>query len=186
MLKTYNKFDIFLFNIYIKYICICYEYDFKMYINNKLIELLYLLYKFTETQLKLFCDLVIVDYPMLYLRYLSVYNIISTIYNTRFFIKLFVNLELSVPSITNLYICASWFEREAWDLFGIFFFNNLDLRRILTDYGFYGHPFKKDFPLSGFSEVSYNILYDLVVYDSLKLTQEFRFYNAISPWKIYA
>jgi NADH-quinone oxidoreductase subunit C len=88
-----------------------------------------------------------------------------------------------VPSATGLFSCAGWWEREAWDLFGIFFSDNPDLRRILTDYGFDGHPLRKDFPLTGFVELKYDEDQKRVVYEPVRLKQEFRSFDFISPWE---
>jgi NADH-quinone oxidoreductase subunit C len=88
-----------------------------------------------------------------------------------------------VPSVTGVYSVAGWFEREAWDLYGIYFSNHPDLRRILTDYGFEGHPLRKDFPLTGFVEVRYDIEQKRVIYEPVKLRQEFRSFDFQSPWE---
>jgi NADH-quinone oxidoreductase subunit C len=88
-----------------------------------------------------------------------------------------------VPSIAGLYSTAGWFEREAWDLYGIYFADHPDLRRILTDYGFEGHPLRKDFPLTGYVEVRYDIEQKRVVYEPVNLRQEFRTFDFVSPWE---
>jgi len=147
--------------------------------------LIYFFWIHFNTQIKMFSDLLISDYPNYFLRFLSIYNIISLVYNFRCILKVLVNTNLIINSITNLHFCASWFEREAWDLFGVFFLNNVDLRRILNDYGFHGHPLKKDFPLSGFSETSFSFISGVNSYYYINMTQEFRFFNINSPWKYY-
>lgn len=147
--------------------------------------LLYILFINISVQTKMFSDLLVSDYPNYYLRFLSIYNIISLIYNYRIILTFWVSIDNIIPSITNLYTCASWFEREVWDLFGIFYLNNLDLRRILNDYGFSGHPLKKDFPLSGFYELEFSYITGLVHSIYIRMVQEFRFFIINSPWKYY-
>lgn len=110
------------------------------------------------------------------------YILLSLKYFFRLRIKLYVEEQEIVNSITNLYSSANWLERENWDLFGIYFYNHPDLRRILTDYGFEGFPFRKDFPLSGYIELRYDDEKRVVVYESLELAQEFRLFNFASPW----
>ena len=178
--------DLYLFNIMPKSFYVIYNYwAYKCFLNLKnFIQTVYVLFNFSETKLKFFTDLVVVDYPIYLLRFLSVYNIYSITYNSRFFLKVFLDFNWSIQSITSCYVCASWFERESWDLFGIFYYNNLDLRRILNDYGFYGHPLKKDFPLSGYYEISFSLFFNLVYYKPINLNQEFRFFSVSSPWNI--
>ena len=182
-------YELFLFNIIPKGYILSLPSEnmtYKFFINIKnFLHTIYFLWGFSESQLKLFTDLLVVDYPTLVLRFLSVYNITSLLYNCRFLLKVFLNQSFSIMSITSCYPCASWFERECWDLFGIFYYNNLDLRRILNDYGFNGHPLKKDFPLSGYSEIVFYLYFNLVFYDSVKMNQEFRFFYITSPWKIF-
>jgi NADH:ubiquinone oxidoreductase subunit C len=107
---------------------------------------------------------------------------LSIRFNNRLKVKININELESVDSIINIYKTAGWSEREAWDMFGIFFNNHPDLRRILTDYGFEGHPLRKDFPLSGFVEVYYNELKKRVVYEPLNLSQQYRLFEFNSPW----
>ena len=130
-----------------------------------------------------FIDLTAVDYPNKKNRFEMVYIFLSVEFNFRIIIKFFINENDSVESITNLFPAANWYEREVWDLFGIAFNNHPDLRRLLTDYGFIGHPLRKDFPLSGNVEVKYDLNEKKVVYESIKLTQSFREFEFESPWK---
>ena len=118
-----------------------------------------------------FIDLTAVDYPNKKNRFEMVYILLSVEFNFRIIIKFFINENESVDSITNLFPAANWYEREVWDLFGIAFNNHPDLRRLLTDYGFIGHPLRKDFPLSGNVEVKYDLNEKKVVYEPVKLTQ---------------
>ena len=128
-------------------------------------------------------DLTAVDYPNKKKRFEMVYILLSVEFNFRIIIKFFINENESIDSITNLFPAANWYEREVWDLFGIAFKNHPDLRRLLTDYGFIGHPLRKDFPLSGNVEVKYDLNEKKVVYESIKLTQSFREFEFESPWK---
>jgi NADH dehydrogenase (ubiquinone) Fe-S protein 3 len=105
-----------------------------------------------------------------------VYDLLSLTYNTRLRVKFFVSEYASVQSSTCVYINANWWEREVWDLFGVYFYNHPDLRRILTDYGFEGHPLRKDFPLSGYTQMRYNDSKKRIVSEPLRLSQEYRFF----------
>ena len=124
-----------------------------------------------------------VDYPERDERFDVVYHFMSPHLNHRIRIKLSCNDETPVPSITDVYVGANWFEREAYDLYGMLFSGHPDLRRILTDYGFDGHPLRKDFPLTGFVEVRYDEARKRVVYEPVKLAQEFRSFDYLSPWE---
>ena len=128
-------------------------------------------------------DLCGVDYPDRPQRFEVVYNLLSLKHNHRIRVKVATDEENPVPSITGTYSAAGWFEREAWDLFGIYFADNPDLRRLLTDYGFEGHPLRKDFPLTGYVEVRYDEDQKRVVYEPVKLKQEFRSFDFLSPWE---
>ena len=104
-------------------------------------------------------------------------------HNRRLRLRIGVNEDEPVPSATRVYASAGWWEREAWDLYGIYFAGNPDLRRLLTDYGFDGHPLRKDFPLTGYVELRYDSEQKRVVYEPVKLTQEFRRFDFLSPWE---
>jgi NADH-quinone oxidoreductase subunit C len=123
-----------------------------------------------------------VDYPSLKERFEIVYNLLSLTNNKRIRIKVLADTETLVPSISDVFGVAGWYEREIWDMYGVYFAKHKDLRRIITDYGFEGHPLRKDFPLTGFTEVRYDIEKKKVVNDSVVLTQEFRNFDFISPW----
>jgi len=129
------------------------------------------------------CDICGVDYPDRPLRFEVVYNLLSMPLNQRIRIKVDSNEEQPVLSAVGLFSSAGWWEREAWDLFGIYFADNPDLRRILTDYGFEGHPLRKDFPLTGYVEVRYDEERKAVVYEPVRLQQEFRNFDFLSPWE---
>lgn len=115
-------------------------------------------------------------------RFCLVYNLVSPNHNFRIILKTFVDLNEPVESISFLYKGANWYEREAWDMFGIVFLNHPDLRRLITDYGFEGHPLRKDFPLSGYTEVRYDEVEKKIVTDSAEFPQEFRHFDYTSPW----
>jgi len=115
-------------------------------------------------------------------RYFLYYNLISIKNKFRMFIRTLVPSSMIITSIINIYPGCNWLEREIWDFFGIFFYEHGDLRRILTDYGFEGFPLRKNFPLTGFFEVLYDIEIKAVIYTFLEVTQELRFYKFTSPW----
>ena len=115
-------------------------------------------------------------------RFCLVYELLSLVFNARIRIKIFLDETVLVKSSTSLFINANWWEREIWDLYGIYFDQHPDLRRILTDYGFEGHPLRKDFPLSGYIEVKYDFLKKRVVLEPIKFSQEFRVFNFETPW----
>jgi len=128
-------------------------------------------------------DITAVDYPDRENRFTVVYNLLSVDLNARIRLKTEVDGLTSIESVTSLYPCAAWWEREVWDMFGIFFTNHPDLRRILTDYGFQGHPLRKDFPVTGYTEVRYDETEKRVIYEPLELSQEFRSFDFASPWE---
>jgi NADH-quinone oxidoreductase subunit C len=130
-----------------------------------------------------FLDVCGVDFPEREERFEVVYHFLSPQLNQRVRVKLSVDDETPVPSITEVFAGANWFEREAYDLYGILFSGHPDLRRILTDYGFDGHPLRKDFPLTGFVEVRYDEERKRVVYEPVKLAQEWRSFDYLSPWE---
>ena len=128
-------------------------------------------------------DICGVDYPDRIARFEVVYHLLSMARNLRLRVKLATDHRLPVPSLTGPYPCAGWYERETWDCYGVLFDGNPDLRRILTDYGFEGHPFRKDFPLSGHVELRYSEEHKRVVYEPVKLAQDFRSFDFLSPWE---
>ncbi|MGH6952144.1 MAG: NADH-quinone oxidoreductase subunit C [Vitreimonas sp.] len=123
------------------------------------------------------------DYPERAKRFDVVYHLLSMQLNHRIRIKVETDEETPVPSVVDVYPCADWFEREAFDMYGIVFANHPDLRRLLTDYGFQGFPLRKDFPLSGHVEVRYDPEQQRVIYEPVKLTQAFRNFDFLSPWE---
>ena len=133
----------------------------------------------------MFVDLVAIDIIKNKDRFVLVYQFLSYIYHNRFFVKINVSEFDKVYTICSLFPNVSWYEREAWDLFGIYFIGNKDMRRILTDYGFQGHPLRKDFPLSGFIELSYSERIKNIKYSSVSFIQEFRLFDTKSPWNFF-
>jgi NADH/F420H2 dehydrogenase subunit C len=154
-----------------------------IYINNiNLIFLLNFLKKHNKLSFKTLIAITVVDYIKDKNRFELNYFLLSYKLNCRINIKILINDHIPVLSIFSVYNASSWYEREVWDLFGIFFLGNNDLRRILTDYGFEGHPFRKDFPQTGFMEVRYDDELKLVKYEFLELVQEHRFFDFNNSW----
>lgn len=151
--------------------------------REAIVRVLTLLRDDSNCQFKLLVDLCGVDYPDRDERFEVVYNLLSLKHNQRIRVKVMTDETTPVPSVTSVFSSAGWYEREAWDLFGIFFSDHPDLRRILTDYGFEGHPLRKDFPLTGYVEVRYDEEQKRVVYEPVKLTQDFRKFDFLSPWE---
>lgn len=127
-------------------------------------------------------DLTAVDYPDRERRFDVVYHLLSMTRNRRVRIKLETDEDTAVPSVTSVYPCADWYEREAFDMYGVFFDGHPDLRRILTDYGFHGHPLRKDFPMTGYVEVRYDDELKRVVYEPVTAV-EWRNWDFLSPWE---
>ena len=171
--------------------------DFNKYINlyhnDKYIgvnvdkEKIYSLIKYLKEHDKLkfnqLIDITAIDFPSREHRFDIVYILLSLNLNQRVVIKTSLNEKNSIESITSLYKSANWYERECYDLFGVKFINHPDLRRIMTDYNFEGHPLRKDFPLTGHNEVRYDNSEKRVVYESVKLDQEYRYFDYTSPWE---
>jgi NADH-quinone oxidoreductase subunit C len=123
------------------------------------------------------------DYPDRAERFEIVIHLLSMTHNLRLRVKLSTDGRAPVPSLTGLYPNAGWYERETWDCYGVMFTGNPDMRRILTDYGFEGHPFRKDFPLTGHVELRWSEEHKRVVYEPVKLAQDFRSFDFLSPWE---
>jgi NADH-quinone oxidoreductase subunit C len=128
-------------------------------------------------------DICGVDYPDNDERFEIVYHLLSMKQNNRVRVKVTADEETPVPSVCGVFPCANWLEREVWDMYGVFFSDHPDLRRILTDYGFDGHPLRKDFPLTGYVEMRYDEDQKRVIYEPVKLTQDFRNFDFLSPWE---
>jgi len=150
---------------------------------NNIYNLLEDLKKKENLNFEMLLDITAVDYPKRAKRFEIVYILLSLKNHLRLRVKTFINESEIVPSISKLYKCARWYEREVWDMYGISFKGNDDLRRLLTDYGFEGHPLRKDFPLTGFVELRYDETKKKVAYSKVKLTQDYRNFDFLSPWE---
>ena len=164
------------YNISNNQLCIKIKKDILIYVLNTLKE-------DKDLDFKQLIDICAVDYPSKEDRFEIVYHLLSLGLNQRIRIKVLVKDGEILPSVVSCYSAANWFEREIWDLFGIVFSGHPDLRRILTDYGFEGYPLRKDFPLTGFVEVSYDDIEKRVINQSVDLTQDFRTFDFESPWE---
>lgn len=151
--------------------------------SSQIISVLTFLRDDVQCQFVNFTDLSGVDYPSRNNRFDVVYQLMSPRLNQRIRIRLMTDEDTPVPSITGVFAGALWYEREAYDMYGILFSGHPDLRRLLTDYGFEGHPLRKDFPLTGFVEVRYDDKVKRVVYEPVELRQEFRNFDFLSPWE---
>jgi NADH-quinone oxidoreductase subunit C len=151
--------------------------------RDKIVEALTFLRDDPACQFEVLIDICGVDYPERSDRFEVVYHLLSPRLNQRVRVKISTNETAPVASVNDVFPAANWYEREAYDLYGIRFTGHPDLRRILTDYGFQGHPLRKDFPLTGYVEVRYDDEKKRVVYEPVKLTQEFRDFDFESPWE---
>lgn len=139
----------------------------------------------SSSQFKGFIQATAVDYPERQERFRVVYNLLSTRFNARIRVQTYVDEITPLESATTIFKGADWFEREVWDMYGIFFHSHPDMRRILTDYGFEGHPLRKDFPLSGYVEVRYDDAEKRVVQEPVEITQEYRSFDYSTPWEVF-
>lgn len=152
-------------------------------VSSKYLQFIALLLKnHINFQFKLLTCISGVDLLQIKYRFCIVYEFLSLVFNSRLRLKTYLNGLNSTESIMNIFINANWWEREVWDLFGIYFFNHSDLRRILTDYGFEGYALRKDFPLTGFIELRYCELKKRVIIEPVMLAQEYRIFNFDLPW----
>ena len=151
--------------------------------RSDLLSVLTFLRDDVQCQFVSFIDIAGVDYPSRDRRFDVVYHLLSPRQNQRVRVKIEVGEDETVPSAIEVFTAADWYEREAYDLYGILFTGHPDLRRILTDYGFDGHPLRKDFPTTGFVEVRYDDEVKRVVYEPVELKQEFRDFDFLSPWE---
>jgi NADH-quinone oxidoreductase subunit C len=134
-------------------------------------------------QFKLLVDVCGVDYPQREQRFEVVYHLLSPRQNQRIRVKVDTDETTPVPSVTSVFSSAMWYERETWDMFGIYFSDHPDLRRLLTDYGFEGHPLRKDFPQTGYVEVRYDDEQKRVIYEPVRLREDWRNFDFLSPWE---
>jgi NADH-quinone oxidoreductase subunit C len=150
---------------------------------DRVAEVLATLRDDSRCQFEVLIDICGVDYPSREKRFEVVYHLLSPRLNQRIRVKVAADETTLVPSVVDVFPAANWYEREAFDMYGILFSGHPDLRRLLTDYGFQGHPLRKDFPLTGFVEVRYDDEQKRVVYEPVKLAQEFRTFDFESPWE---
>lgn len=148
-----------------------------------LVSFLLFLKDYTNTQCKQLIDITAIDNPSRSSRFQVVYQLLSLQYNARIRVKSCIDEVTPISSATGVFSCAAWWEREVWDMFGIFFYDHPDLRRILTDYGFHGHPLRKDFPLTGYVEVRYDDSEKRVITEAVEMSQEFRYFDFATPWE---
>jgi NADH-quinone oxidoreductase subunit C len=190
MITKYDKNILLLLNIVPAYINYFLQFNFinkrkeihVLISNIYLFKLLYIFKKNTNLLFKSLIDIICVDYPERINRFELNYNLLSLKYNLRINVKTYID-EISLnDSIIKIYPNAMWSEREVWDLYGVYFKHNMDLRRILTDYGFEGFPMRKDFPLSGYTEVSYDESNKSIIYQKVYLSQQFRSLDYKSAW----
>jgi NADH-quinone oxidoreductase subunit C len=150
---------------------------------SQIAKVLHFLHDDGECRFVCFIDICGADYPEREKRFDVVYHLLSPYKNQRIRVKVRTDEETPVPSVISVFPAADWYERETFDLYGVLFTGHPDLRRILTDYGFSGHPLRKDFPLTGHVEVRYDDEQKRVVYEPVKLVQEFRKFDYLSPWE---
>lgn len=153
--------------------------------TNLLNEILAIFKNHFKYQFKVLTCISGVDYPENFYRFQIVYELLSLKFNSRLRLKILVDELVPVNSVEKIFSGASWWECEIWDMFGVFFINQKNLTRLLTDYGFQGYPLRKDFPLSGFTESRYNVEKSRVVYENVELAQEYRTFEFLSPWENY-
>jgi len=149
---------------------------------GRIVEVLTLLRDHPDARFQQMMDLTCVDYPERAQRFDVVYHLLSMVKNRRIRVKIATDEDTPVPTVTSVFPVADWYEREAFDMYGVFFDGHPDLRRILTDYGFHGHPLRKDFPMTGYVEVRYDDELKRVVYEPVKIA-EFRQFDFLSPWE---
>lgn len=152
-------------------------------VSDKIVDLLAFLRDDEGCRFSQLTDITAVDYPSRVKRFEVVYHLLSMTKNCRIRVKIHVEEGLGVPTATEVFPAANWYEREVWDMYGVFFMYHPDLRRILTDYGFEGHPQRKDFPLTGHVELRYDEDQKRVVYEKVKLNQAYRSFDFLSPWE---
>lgn len=162
-----------------------YIYNGELYFKipaNLLKKFIFFCKNHSQTQFKLLSDICVIDYPWKKKRFKLYYNLLSIQFNSRLVIIVNTDEQNSIESICSIYNAANWFEREIWDMFGIYFTGHFDLRRILTDYGFKGYPLRKDFPLTGYTEVRYFYNEKRILVEPVSLNQDYRIFYFNNSW----
>lgn len=184
------KFSLFLKTLFIKDIAsilIKKNNHIHIYLKENNLDIIFFLKNNCYFSINQLLDFTIVDRLEMAIkknkRFEFIYMFLSTLYNYRIFVRGFISIFESLKSLVQLFNSANWLEREVWDMYGVFIIDHPDLRRILTDYGFLGFPFRKDFPLSGYVELRYDEINKYVVVEPLELSQEFRYFKFENPWK---
>jgi NADH:ubiquinone oxidoreductase subunit C len=174
-----NLLPIVKFDVYYK------EHNFLIQ-NNWFNQVLTIFKNHFRYQFKILTCISGIDYPENLYRFSVIYELLSIKYNSRLRLKVFISELIPMSSIEKIFKAASWWECEIWDMFGIFFLDQSNLTRLLTDYGFQGYPLRKDFPLSGFVESRFNVMKSRVVSENIELAQEYRIFEFISTWENYS
>ncbi len=178
MVNHFNKLSNYIKKVRPSVICNMTQNEITFYANSKdIIKFITFIKRHTTIKVEQLIDITAVDFPQRKQRFEVLYQFLSVKYNQRFTLSISVNETTILDSVTNLFSSASWYERETWDIFGIFFRNHPDLRRRLTDYGFKGHPLRKDFPVTGYLEVFYNDFNKRIVHEKATFAQEYRIYT---------
>ena len=151
--------------------------------NEDLIDVTLFIKSNENTKFRQLIDITVVDYPENAQRFKVVYLFLSHEFNQRIILSYLINENEVIPSLTSIFPAANWMEREVFDMYGVKFKDHPDLRRILTDYDFKGHPLRKDFPLTGYKEVRYSAEHQKVIYEPVKLAQDYRDFSFESPWE---
>lgn len=178
----FTNFLIGIFNMHLIGISIGDDNFYRLNINKESLNfVMNVLNLYSNFRYKILCDISCIDYLGKLKRFQMNYILLSLDFNSRIIVSVDLKQNEIINSITNIFNGSNWMEREVWDMFGIYFSKHKDLRRILTDYGFEGHPFRKDFPLNGYMEIRYDEHNQSIVYEAIELTQKIRFYSLINP-----
>ncbi|XP_038067411.1 NADH dehydrogenase [ubiquinone] iron-sulfur protein 3, mitochondrial-like isoform X2 [Patiria miniata] len=185
-LADYGKYVADCLPKYVQQVQVSHTNELEVLINPEgIIPVMTFLKDHHNAQFKSLIDITAIDVPTRTHRFELIYNLLSLQYNERIRVKTYADELSPVDSLVPVFEVANWYEREVWDMYGVFFSNHPDLRRILTDYGFEGHPMRRDFPLSGFVEVRYDDELKRVVCEPIEMTQEFRKFDLASPWETF-
>lgn len=178
MINHFSKLSNYIKKVRPSVLCNITQNEITFYANSKdIIKFITFIKRHTTIKVEQLIDITAVDFAQRKQRFEILYQFLSVKYNQRFTLSVSVNETTILDSVTNLFSSASWYERETWDIFGIFFRNHPDLRRRLTDYGFKGHPLRKDFPVTGYLEVFYNDFNKRIVHEKATFAQEYRIYT---------